>query len=81
MKAKPLVTLGQSVVQGQTVLGYMGRTGKTDGPHLHFGVRFGGSGGADTSARNAVMSGWLLKSFQTECASDGTTWKRYYLSS
>lgn len=81
MKNPPLVRLGQSVVQGQTVLGYMGDTGISEGPHLHFGVRYGGNGGAETQARNAVMSGWLLKSFQTECASDNVAPMRYYLSS
>lgn len=33
-----IVGLGQTVIQGQT-LGYIGMTGKTTGPHVHFEVR------------------------------------------
>lgn len=35
-----VVGVGQQVVQGQ-VLGYLGMTGKTTGPHIHFEVRGG----------------------------------------
>jgi murein DD-endopeptidase MepM/ murein hydrolase activator NlpD len=79
LKAAPQVTVGQPVYQGQTVLGYMGNTGASQGAHLHFGVRYNNSGAATTNAMYAVVSGWLLKSFQTECSAGSPV--RYYLSS
>lgn len=36
------VSSGQKVVAGSTVIGWIGMTGKTTGPHLHFEVRSGG---------------------------------------
>lgn len=37
------VSIGQRVVGGQTVLGWIGMTGRTTGPHVHFEMKSGGS--------------------------------------
>ena len=37
------VSLGQSVSAGKTVIGWIGLTGRTTGPHVHFEVRNGGN--------------------------------------
>jgi murein DD-endopeptidase MepM/ murein hydrolase activator NlpD len=33
------VSVGQQVVGGQTVIGWIGLTGRTTGPHVHFEIR------------------------------------------
>lgn len=74
----PLVVRDQVVQQGQK-LGYLGNTGASEGPHLHFGVRYKDSGSKKSpDLAKVVMDGWILKGFQTEC--NNGTWNRYYRS-
>ena len=53
-----LVSAGQSVVQGQ-VLGYVGSTGNSTGPHLHFEARQDGAP-ADLTG-TALLAGNKMK--------------------
>jgi hypothetical protein len=77
LRDTPLVSSGNTVVQGQQI-GIMGGSGGWP-VHLHFGVRYGNSGASSVNALSFVkMEGLNLKSYITECS--GATRIRYYLS-
>ena len=48
------VSVGQAVSQGQTVVGLVGSTGRSTGPHLHFEVHIGSWNGARSNAVNPM---------------------------
>lgn len=80
-----LLANGNSVNQGDQI-GIMGGSGTPATPvHLHMNFWLNGVGASTTTnITKVVMNGWLLKSFQTECAvnSNGvpTSRIRYYHS-
>jgi hypothetical protein len=85
-----LLSAGNTVYQGDQI-GVMGNSGNSSGAHLHinfwYNNTFNGGSGV-TNLSYVVMDGWLLKSFQTECAVNGSgvptsavSWIRYYHSS
>lgn len=78
------VQSGSTVTTGQ-LLGYMGNTGGVStGTHLHFGMRYANNGSSNSNVQYVTMEGLLLKSYQTECAVNGsgvpTSRIRYYPS-
>jgi uncharacterized protein YraI len=53
MVRRPEVNLGQHVTTGQ-ILGYVGMSGNTSGPHLHFEVHVGGSSAVSANAVDPI---------------------------
>ncbi|BAL86492.1 putative M23-family peptidase [Actinoplanes missouriensis 431] len=53
MGAQPLVAVGATVTVGQ-ILGYVGSSGNSSGPHLHYEVHTNSPGAGDNSYANSV---------------------------
>ena len=43
MKALSPLKVGDTVIKGTTTVGYVGQSGRVDGPHLHFEVMKNGN--------------------------------------
>lgn len=56
MRDTPLVNVGQSVQQGQ-ILGFVGTTGDSSGPHLHYAQRANGTSTSNGTVVHAYFNG------------------------
>ncbi len=69
LKYPPRVSVG-SVVNSGTILGYMGSTGETTGPHLHFTMRYNGDGSygtgrqGQTELEKVLIEGVKIRDFR-----------------
>ena len=76
---------GTPLIKGSTVnvgdqIGIMGETGQALGVHVHFGLRYNGSGAYNSvQIQTVLLEGMPLKSFQTECNAT-PKWIAYYPS-
>jgi hypothetical protein len=74
-----LLKAGDVVRKGDQI-GIMGTTGASTGVHLHFGVKYNGSGSKTVEKLSrVVMDRKVLRGYQTECTNG--TWSKYYYSS